>query len=119
MSPHRCVMSWLVLSLHVILATESSRWELHLRVLDMLCASKGEEGEPVPISPSSFVILMILRGLVGQGSSPVYDFIQIFPWMKALPSPLLASSCSLAAAVLHNGFAIQKPSEQKECFPGE
>lgn len=112
-------MSWLVLGPHVILATASSFWELHLRVLDMLCAGRGEEGEPLPISPSSFVILMILRELVGRGDpmlwpsccSPVYDFIQICPWMKALPSPLLASISSLAAAMLHSGSAIQKPPE--------
>lgn len=127
MSPHRCVMSWLVLGPHVILATESSFWELHLMVLDVLCAGRGEEGELLPISPSSFVAMMILRGLVGQGdlmlwpscSPPVYNFIQICPWMKALPSPLFASRSSLAAAVLHSGFAIQKPPEQKECYPGE
>lgn len=35
-------MSWLVLGPHVILATESFFWELHLRVLDMLCAGRGE-----------------------------------------------------------------------------
>lgn len=109
------------------LATESSFWELHLRVLDMLCAGRGLGEKPLPISLSSFVIQMILSGLVGQGNlmlwpscfSPVYDFIQVCPWMKALLSTKLASPSSLAAAVLHSGFAIQKPPEQKECFPGE
>lgn len=36
-------MSWLMLGPHVILATESFFWELHLRVLDMLRAGRGEE----------------------------------------------------------------------------
>lgn len=70
---------------------------------------------------------MILKGLSGQDdltlwpscSPPVYDFVQICPRIKALPSPSLASPSSLAAAVLHGGFSIQKPPEQNGCYPAE
>ena len=120
-------MPWLVLGPHVILATESSFREPHLTVLEMLRASRGEEGEPLPISPSSFERLMTLKGLSGQDdlmlwpscSPPIYNFIQICPRIEALPSLSLASPSSLAAAVLHSVFAIQKPPEQNGCYPGE
>lgn len=120
MSPHRCVMAWLVLSLHVILATESSFWELHLRLLDMLCAARGVEGEPLPISPSSFVTMMILSKLVEQSNAltklPLPSFRLHLDLSMDKSSPLLASPSSLAAAVLHSGFAIQKPLNRRSVF---
>lgn len=89
----------------------------------MLCAGRGVEGEPLPISPSSFVTLMILSGLVGQSNALAklpLPSLRLHPDLSMdKSSPLLASPSSLAAAMLHSGFAIQKPPEQKECFPGE
>jgi len=55
----------------------------------------------------------------GQAALPaVQDFVQVCPQIKGLSSPSLAPPSSLAAVVLHGGFAVQKPPEPNGCYPG-